>query len=157
MKKKESEKALSTLKSTVEKLEEKSEDLMIADQSPFGWLAVSLIRQKSDLPRDIQRKLEKVNKQLELRSKAQRGGFNRNKYGRYQRDSASHDQQDNVRVSRNQRKSPQDYIQIFGKQKKSGLCSHCEQYGHYYRECPSFWRQVQETRKENSSGSGAQN
>jgi hypothetical protein len=148
--------SISLLKSTLEKLEEKSEDLQIADQSPFGWLAVSMVRKKTELPKDLQKRLEKVNKQLEFRTKVQRGGHYRPKYGRYQyqRDADGHDQQANVRVSRNERKSPQDYIQIFGKQKKTGICSHCEQYGHFYRECPAFWRQVQETRKENGSGSG---
>ena len=81
LKKNKVEKALKTIRNCSDKLEDKKEDLLIADQSPHGWLAVSLLRENSDLPRGTQKKLDKINYRLD-RVRSERGNQRKN-YGRY--------------------------------------------------------------------------
>ncbi len=45
-------------------LEEHYQDLVIADTSPYGWLAVARLRNRSELPDDLRKKLEKVDKEI---------------------------------------------------------------------------------------------
>ncbi len=43
---------------------EHEEDLIIADTSPNGWLAVAKLRGRTELPEDLRKKLERVDKEL---------------------------------------------------------------------------------------------
>ncbi len=53
-------KTKAVLKQLRDRLEEHQQDLVIADTSPNGWLAVAKLRNKSDLPEDLRKKLERV-------------------------------------------------------------------------------------------------
>lgn len=147
LKKGKEEKALKTLDSVLDKLEEKGEDLQIADSSPHGWLAVSVLRGRSQLPKDLQKKLDKVNSRLDRNrpySKPKNGGD-------YSGDKRM-DYKTGVRTDRrNYRQTPQELLVSLGNQKKAGNCSHCSEAGHFYRECPKFWAAVAESRKSNTT------
>ena len=135
------------------------EDLQIADISPHGWLAVTCVRNKSNLPKDLQKRIDKVNTLLDKQGRDQqhnyrgRGRQNNNSYGKRsygpQRSSYIGDSENQVRVSRGQRNSPQDLLSTLARQKRTGLCSFCSEVGHHYRECTSFWQEVKKSRDSN--------
>ena len=147
LKKEKVDEALTLVHRCSERLKDKKEDLLVADQSPHGWLAVSLLQEGSDLPRGTQRKLDKINSRLDkVRGDRKSGHYGRHNKGNFE----PLYKQDGVHFSRQpQRKSPQEMLNLLGNQKKSGLCSHCQEAGHFYRECPKFWEAVNESRKKN--------
>ena len=151
-------KSLDVLEKLISFVEEKQEDLQIADSSPHGWLAVSCVRNKSNLPKELQKKVEKVNSRLD-KSKELSTNVKREKYGykKYQKFDQGFNQENRVRIQRGGRQSPQEMLQTLAKQKRAGMCSHCNDYGHFYRECSKFWAAVQESRRANGSSSGGQN
>jgi hypothetical protein len=53
-------------------LERHEEDLIIADTSPHGWLAVSKVRSGQELSKSLRKKLAQVEKDLSMRKN---GGF----------------------------------------------------------------------------------
>ena len=88
VKKKKSDKALDCLDSLIEKVQEKAEDIQIADSSPHGWLAVNLIRNKSNLPKDLQKKLDKVNSRLDRDRNNKRNNLGSGRYNQRQKNSS---------------------------------------------------------------------
>ena len=147
LKKGKEEKVHKLLDSVLEKLEEKSEDLQIADSSPHGWLAVSVLRGRSQLSKDVQKKLDRINSRLDKEKQ-----YTKPRYGGDFTGPKGMDYKAGVRTDRqNYRQTPQELLITLGQQKKAGNCSHCSEAGHFYRECPKFWEAVAESRKVNST------
>ena len=143
-------KVKTTLKKLRDQVKQHQEDLVIADTSPNGWLAVARLRNRADIPEHLRRKLERVDKEI-WRSK-QYGG--QKKPGKLQGQGFGGD----VRVTRPQQKqSPEELLYAASRQVRAGVCSHCKKENHYYRECPDFWRKVQESREERAKGQPTQN
>jgi hypothetical protein len=140
--------AKATLKKLKSGLKEHEEDLLIADTSPNGWLAVAKLRNKTYLPDDLRKKLDKVDKEI-WRSK-QYGGQQK-KFTKLQGQGSG----SNVRTNRPfQKLSPEELLFTASKQIRAGTCSHCKKENHFYRECPDFWKKVQESREERAKGTG---
>jgi len=129
----------------IKKLGEHEEDLLIADASPHGWLAVSKIRSTKELPKDLRKRLAAVDKQLSSQKVAGRsedGGFKRS----YQRLPGQGNQ--NPVFKRGERRiSPEEALFAAARQVRPGTCSHCHKELHYYRECPEFWAKVHASRE----------
>jgi hypothetical protein len=142
-------KAKTLLKKLRKGLKEHEEDLLIADTSPNGWLAVAKLRNKTYLPDDLRKKLDKIDKEI-WRSK-QHGGQQQKKFARVPGQGSG----GNVRTNRPiQKLSPEELLFNASKQIRAGTCSHCKKENHFYRECPDFWTKVQESREERAKGSG---
>ena len=157
IKKKKYDKAQDYLESLTDLLEEKAEDIQIADSSPHGWLAVNIVRNRSSLPKDLQKKVDKVNSRLDKSRKPQQHQYKRPyQHGQNRPRGFQVDHPDGIRTNRSdQKKTPQELITILSHQKKSGTCSHCNEAGHYYRECAKFWQAVAESRKTNAQASSS--
>ena len=125
----------------LQQLDTHEEDLVIADTSPHGWLAVAKIRAGTDLPRALRKKLEQVDRDLSAQ-RAKYGEPGKKIYG-VQKES-----QGPVVRRENRRISPEEALSAAAKQIRPGICSHCKKSYHYYRECPEFWTKVQESREE---------
>ena len=145
------EKAKSCIEELVDGLEEHSEDLIGADISRHGWLSVARVRNRTSLPKDFLKELERVDTSLDkTKSNTQPpkygkySGRNPNVDGATQRDSY-------VRTNRPpfKKQSPEQLLEEATKQTRAGQCGHCQQEGHFYRECPDFWEKVKESRKAN--------
>ena len=133
LKKKRIDKSLDQIEDLLDILSEKKEDFLIADSSPHGWLAVSCVRNKSALPKDLSRKVERVNTKLDRdrgtkpQNTRGRGTFrgrsnwtwNRH-YGGRSGGHSEYNQDQDIRTARNQRQTPQELLQALGKQKKIG-------------------------------------
>jgi hypothetical protein len=145
-------KAKSMLKKLRDDIREHQEDLVIADTSPNGWLAVAKLRNRSELSDDLRRKLEKVDKEI-WRSRSYGGA--QKKFGKLQNQGQGGD----VRTNRGppQRRSPEELLFNAAKQIRAGKCSHCNKENHFYRECPEFWQKVQESREARTRGQQASN
>jgi hypothetical protein len=129
-----------TLKKLWDRLKEHQQDLIIADTSPNGWLAVARLRNKSELTDYFRKKLERVNKEIWRR---QSSGGPQKKFTRFQGQGGGGD----VCTRRPQQKlSPEDLLYNASRQIRAGTCSHCKKENHFYRECPDFWTKVQESR-----------
>ena len=76
------EKALVVANQLLEKIEVHEQDLIIADTSPHGWLAVAKVRSNTDLPKNIRKKLEQVERDLAARRR-QPDGFFKKKFGQF--------------------------------------------------------------------------
>jgi len=121
--------------------------LVIADTSPNGWLAVARLRNKSELPEDLRKKLERVNKEI---WHSRNYGGAKKKFGKVQTARVG----GNVRTGRPQQKlSPEELLFNASRQIRAGTCSHCKKENHFYRKCPEFWSKVQESRAERAKGS----
>ena len=145
-------KTKAVLKQLRDRLEEHQQDLVIADTSPNGWLAVAKLRNKSDLPDDLRKKLERVDKDI-WRSKNYGEGAQK-KPVKFQGQNGGGD----VRTGRPQQKlSPEELLYNASRQIRAGTCSHCKKENHFYRECPDFWAKVQESRQERAKGLPAAN
>jgi hypothetical protein len=132
-------KTKTTLKKLWDRLKEHQENLVIADTSPNGWLAVARLRNRSELPDDLRKKLERVDKEI-WRSRS---------YGGPQKKFAVQSQGGggDFRTRRLQQKlSPEELLYDASRQIGAGRCSHCKKENHFYRECPVFWTKVQEPR-----------
>jgi hypothetical protein len=58
------QRATSVCKKLLEEIDRHGEDLIIADQSPHGWLAVAKVRSGQELPKSVPKKLAQVEKDL---------------------------------------------------------------------------------------------
>jgi hypothetical protein len=132
--------AVKLLEQLIQELEEHGEDLVIADTSPYGWLAVSKVRAATDLPKSLRKKLEQVNKDLAAQ-KVKKNGPDRRKFSSVQGSG-----QEPVIRRGDRRITPEEALFQAGRQVRQGNCSHCKKEYHYYKECPSFWQKVQESR-----------
>jgi hypothetical protein len=128
------------LEQLVKDIEKHAEDLIIADTSQFGWLAVSKIRGTEELPKNIRRRLEQVEKDLASQKNRQNGQARR-KFPTVQGAG-----QEPLIKRQDKRTTPEDALYYASKQLRTGTCSHCKKELHYYRECPAFWQKVQESR-----------
>jgi len=124
----------------IELLDRHEEDLIIADVSPHGWLAVAKIRGTKELPKTIRRRLEQVDR--ELAQQRQQNGQARRRGGRFPREG-----QDTFVRRPDKRFSPEELLHNATRQVRSGTCSHCKKSYHFYKECPLLWSQVQESRE----------
>jgi hypothetical protein len=120
-------------------IDQHEQDLLIADALPFGWLAVAKIRGTAELPKNIRKRLEQVDR--ELSAQKNRNGGARKKYGGVPGASA-----EPVIRRADKRSTPEEALFQAGKQLRAGTCSHCKKELHYYKECPLFWAKVQESR-----------
>ncbi len=146
LKKNNRSKAKRLLKELRDSLQEHEEDLIIADTSPNGWLAVAKVRGRSDLPEEVRKKLEKADKEI---WRARGYGQPKRKFGAVQETGQGGD----VRTKRPQQKfSPEELLHNAAKQVRAGTCSHCRGENHFYRECPDFWKKVKEARDERAKG-----
>jgi len=133
---------------------EHEEDLIIADTSPNGWLAVAKLRGRTELPEDLRKKLERVDKEL-WRSRSY--GRTAKKSGQVPGPSGGGNGGE-VRTARPaQQKSPEEVLFNASRQVRAGVCAHCRKENHFYRECPDFWRKVQEAREERTRGQPTSN
>jgi hypothetical protein len=140
LKAKEHKKAKRAAEELVEAIEEHEQDLIIADISPHGWLAVSKLRNSSDLTKDVRKKQANVEKDLEAQ-RAKNGG-NRRKFQQVSQASAG----GNGRKPE-KKFSPEEALSFATKQVRTGSCSLCHKSYHYYRECPTFWTRVHDGRE----------
>jgi 23S rRNA U2552 (ribose-2'-O)-methylase RlmE/FtsJ len=61
---KDHKKAAALTEKLIKELEQHEEDLVIADTSQFGWLAVAKIRGTAELPKAVRKRLEQVERDL---------------------------------------------------------------------------------------------
>jgi len=118
----------------LEQIETQEENLIIADSSPHSWLAVAKVRAATDLPKNLRKKLEIVNK--ELSAKPQHGAARR-KPPQLQREGQ------NPLMGGS---SPEEAIFLATRNAKPGTCTLCKKELHFYKECPLFWEKVTEAR-----------
>ena len=132
------------VKKLLNNCEEHKEDLLIADSSKFGWLTVHQLRGKSNLPSDLMKKVEKIDSKLSKERKPEQNGWKR-------RDQKSGQVLERETRQFGRRKAgPEETLQFLKKSKRYGTCSHCQEEGHFFRECAKFWAEVSEQRKQNS-------
>ena len=140
---KEYKRAAATVDLLLAQLEQHEEDLVIADTSPHGWLAVAKIRATKELPKNIRKRLEQVDR--ELAGQKSKYGTTKKKFFGFSREG----QEPIVRrPGGGVRITPEEALFQAAKQIRPGFCSHCKKNYHFYRECPSFWQKVQESREE---------
>jgi len=124
----------------VDDLEKHEEDLIIADTSPHGWLAVTKVRSAKELPKSLRKRLAQVEKDLSARrprdGRVPRSSFRFSSKGR------------EPYIKRPERKlSPEELLHLAGRQSRTGTCSHCHKGMHFFRECPDLWKKVLESRE----------
>jgi len=124
----------------VEDLGKHEEDLIIADSSPHGWLAVAKVRSSTDLPKNLRKRLAQVEKDLDAR---------RPKDGRLQRTTFRFQGKGREPLTRrpDRKFSPEELLHQATKQSRTGTCSHCHKGMHFFRECPDLWKKVLESRE----------
>jgi len=130
------------LEELIQLLEAHEQDLLIADASPHGWLAVSKIRSTKELPKNIRKRLAEVDRQLSSQKDKPGDGQAPRKPSRFQGQGAGP-----VFRRADRRVSPEEALFEASKQLRPGSCSHCQKGLHFYRECPEFWRKVQAARE----------
>jgi hypothetical protein len=132
------QRATDTITTLVAELEKHEEDLIIADTSPHGWLAVSKVRAGTELSKSLRKKLAQVEKELAQRKN---GGFKKkHDFVPKQGDSSTGRRGD-------RRISPEEALSNAAKQIRPGTCSHCQKGLHFYQECPDFWKKVMQSRE----------
>ena len=140
--------ALEEAEALVAELDRHEEDLIIADTSPHGWLAVAKVRAGTELPKDLRKKLSQVEKDLAA-TRPKRDGGPAKKPFRF----SQHSQEPFVRRPE-RRVSPEEALVQAAKQIRPGQCSHCQKGLHFYRECPNFWSKVMESQEAKSKEAG---
>jgi hypothetical protein len=130
-----------------DQLEEHEQDLIIADSSPHGWLAVSKLRTTKELPKAIRKRLAAVERDL-AQQKTKRNGGPGKKFGKF-----SGQGNEGYAKKPERRFSPEEALFSAAKQVRPGLCSHCNEQYHYFRECPKFWTKVNQSRAAKAKGS----
>lgn len=153
LKKEKTKKGLSLLRDVIDDLEDKAEDLIIADSSRHGWLTVKELRGDKSLSSKIQDKVEKIDKRLDkLRSQRpyqpnQRSNGSQQFSRRGRQTYSGQMGRQTVQTYRQRGQGPEEALQALSLSKRSGVCNHCKEPGHLYRECPIFWRDVADSRK----------
>ena len=140
--------ATDQVRSLLNVCEEHKEDLLIADSSKFGWLTVHQLRGKSSLSSDLLKKVDKIDSKLdkERTRPAQHGNWREK---RTQKGGEVLERE--TRQFTRRKAGPEETLQFLKKSKRYGTCSHCQEEGHFFRECAKFWAEVSEQRKQNSS------
>ncbi len=133
--------ALYELRDTIKLLETQNEDLLIADSSKFGWLTVSKIRGKDKLSSNLQKKIMKIDSSLDKNH-----GENSNYKKRGNRNFKKSNSRFTVQTERSERKGPAETLQYLKTRKRSGVCTFCSAHGHFWRECPTYWEEVNKSR-----------
>lgn len=150
LKKKKYTKAYEGVKSAIKLVEEHSEDLLVADTSRYGWLTVHTLRGSNNLPSELTKKVEKIDARLDKvkgSTAAGQHGPRANKFA--PRRMAG---QGGVQTWR-KTQGPEEAIIAYAKSTRQGTCQQCNKSGHFYRECPEFWKAVNEQRvKDFSTG-----
>ena len=153
IKKKKNDKAYDEIKEIVKTIETICEDLVIADSSKHGWLTVYKLRgSDTTIPSDVQKKVEKIETRLD-REKTTRKEYGEKKkpYSRYPRkvdqENGEIGQQQQAGTAR-RKAGPEELMSYLTKTRRRGTCSHCQQEGHFFKECPKFWTDVSNQRKE---------
>ncbi len=134
----------------LKQIEEHEENLVIADSSPHGWLAVSKLRSGQELPKSLRKRLAQVEREIESRRPRQQYGFNRRRTGQIPREG-----EDVVTRRTNRRISPEEALAAASRSIRPGNCVHCHKGLHYYKECPDFWKKVQDSREAQVKGQAA--
>lgn len=131
-------KSLQLVSELVEKLEQHEQDLIIADTSPHGWLAVAKLRSNTDLPKNIRKKLDQVERDLAARRQRQDGGFKKKSF------QLPNQGREPVvgRQGATRHLSPEELLFQATRQTRTGTCVHCGKGQHFYKECPDFWSKV---------------
>ena len=124
--------AVKHLEELVQQLEGHEEDLLIADASPHGWLAVSKIRSTKELPKNIRKRLAEVDRQLSTQKSSGDGQFKKKSFGVPGPSAGPLFRRPDRRIS------PEEALFEASKQLRPGSCSHCQKGLHFYRECPEF-------------------
>jgi hypothetical protein len=150
VKNKDHKKAAALTEKLIKELEQHEEDLVIADTSQFGWLAVAKIRGTAELPKSVRKRLEQVER--DLAAQRNRNGGPRKKVQQVQGGG-----QEPVIRRTDRRVTPEEALFQAGKQLRQGTCSHCKKEGHFYKECPLFWQKVQESRLAKAKADSADN
>jgi hypothetical protein len=137
----EESRAIKNLEELVQQLESHEEDLLIADASPHGWLAVSKLRSTKELPKGIRKRLAEVDRLLSSQ-KERSDGQPKKKFAGVRAEGAG------PLFKRPERRlSPEEAMFAAAKQIRPGICAHCQKSLHFYRECPEFWKKVQAARE----------
>ena len=128
-------KAKTYLKELKEELEEHSEDIIAADISRHGWLTVSRIRDRGSLSSAVIRRIEKEDDNIDKRRKSVVGQTSKRPGVMDKppfRDPFRPDSFRTTRPQPGQKKSPEQLLNEAVRQTRAGLCSHCQQEGHFY-------------------------
>ncbi len=132
-----SETVASLIKEALSKLENQQADLLVADQSKYGFLTVNLLRGNTELPSSIAKKVEKIESRLDKTHQD---------YERGKKPSKPLDTKTGGRFEHRRKQGPEQLLQQLQRRTREGKCSHCEQDGHFFRECPKFWQEVSDAR-----------
>jgi hypothetical protein len=108
--------ATQLLEQLIQEIEQHGEDLVIADTSPFGWLAVAKVRAATDLPKSLRKKLEQVDKDL-AEQRSRKNGQNRRKFS-----TISGAGQEPVVRRGDRRLTPEEALFQAGRQVRQGTC-----------------------------------
>ena len=150
LKKKKTSKALDAVRDLVSIVKEHSDDLLVADSSRHGWLTVHQLRGGGALSSDLLKKVEKIDSRLDKSKPRQNGQTDRPRKGQY---FAGGMESQTVQTWR-KKQGPEEALLAFSKTRRQGICTHCTQAGHFYRECPDFWKSVNESRKKTFTQDG---
>jgi hypothetical protein len=119
-------------------LERQEEDLIIADTSPHGWLAVSKVRSGQELSKSLRKKLAQVERDLANR---RNGGFKKKASYVSKQGEGGFGRRTDRRIS------PEEALTNAAKQVRTGSCSFCHKGLHFFRECPDWWKKVVQSRE----------
>ena len=155
LKHKNTSKAKKLIKEQEKALVRHEEDLIIADESEFGWLTVSKIRDKKFLKSSLVKQITKVDELIakaKKRNGASSQGYTKAQGQPFKSVAGQIGQfppqfaQGQVVTKRPERKSPEEILHDIAKRTRAGNCSHCGESGHWFRECPVFWQKVGKSR-----------
>ena len=138
------------IENLLDELKTHQEDLIAADISRNGWLAVARLRDKCSLPKSLLKELEKVDDQIDNRRKKYRNGRTGERSSEVDKETQRNPNKffkPQQGGGKPQKKSPEEILQEATRQTRAGVCSHCKQEGHFFRECAGFWTKVLENRK----------
>ena len=144
LKDKDGDKALDILRDIVQKLDEQNENIQIADSSKFGWLTVFKLRGKDCISSSVKKKVDKIETSLErhnVRSNYKKSGND---------DSKGKHPKNGVQTERQEKRGPEETLLWLKTRKRTGICTHCTESGHFWRECPQYWPSVNTARKQDA-------